>query len=456
MVLPMSRATRVAGRLMPEIPLLRRDRKEAATRGGDDNDNGSEEVSVPAHFRCPISLELMRDPVTAPTGITYDRESLEGWLARGHATCPVTGRPVRLADIVPNHATRRMIQDWCVANRARGVERVPTPRVPVGDDDAAEALAAVSAAARRGDVIACGAAASRARAIGKESERNRRCLAAAGAARTLSSAFRQLAGEHVDSSAAVSGALGDILAALVVFFPLDEESRRCIASPPSLKSLTSLLLSSQTATAAAIVLREIASSGNRDALDAIARARGMCDALVGLVTRPVSSQATKAALVAAYYLVSSSDVAAARFADLGVVRVVVELLVDADKGTSEKALAVLDAALCAGGAAVDSALAHALTVPVLVKKMFRVSDMATDFAVSALWRLCRGDGAGAASCRGEALRVGAFQKLLLLLQVGCAGLTKERASELLKMLNGSRGSVECIETVDFKGLKRPF
>ncbi|XP_040381333.1 U-box domain-containing protein 21 [Oryza brachyantha] len=437
------------------LPMLRRSRKEAA-RGGEVV-GVEEEVAVPAHFRCPISLELMRDPVTAATGITYDRECLERWLERGHGSCPVTGRPVRMGDLVPNHATRRMIQDWCVANRARGVERVPTPRVPVGEADAEEAIAEVSAAARRGDAAACGAVAARARALGKESERNRRCLAAAGAARALSSAFRQLAGEPVEGAGVVSGALGEILAALTVFFPLDEECRRCIASPASLKSLASLLSHGELAArvSAAIVLREVASSGDRNALEAISRAPGMCDALVGLVTGPVSSSATKAALVTSYYLVSSSDRAAARFAGLGVVPAVVELLVDSDKGTSEKALAVLDAALCTD-AGVESARAHALTVPVLVKKMFRVSDMATDFAVSALWRLCRTSGSGAGSCRAEALRVGAFQKLLLLLQVGCAGVTKERASELLKMLNGSRGSVECIETVDFKGLKRPF
>lgn len=74
---------------------------------------------------------MMRDPVTAPTGITYDRDIVEGWLERGHSTCPVTGLPLRAEDLIPNHATRRMIQDWCVANRALGVERVPTPRVPL-------------------------------------------------------------------------------------------------------------------------------------------------------------------------------------------------------------------------------------------------------------------------------------------------------------------------------------
>jgi hypothetical protein len=442
MVLAMSRAARAASRLVPEIPMLRRSSKQAAA--------AAEEVAVPAQFVCPISLDLMRDPVTAPTGITYDRESVEGWLARGNARCPVTGRPLRLADLVPNHATRRMIQDWCVANRASGVELVRTPKVPLSDAAAAEAVATVSAAARRGDAAACGAAAARARALGKESDRNRRSLVAAGAARALAAAFGRLAGER-------AGALGDVLAALTVFFPLDDEARRCIASPASLKSLVSAMSHGElpARAGAAVVLREVASSADAHTLEAVLRTPGMCDTLVDLVRNPVSTQATKAALVTAYYLAAASDRAAGRLAECGAVSVLVEALVDADKGTSEKALAALDGVLCAD-AGLAAARAHALAVPVLVKKMFRVSDMATDFAVSALWRLCRAGDAAAAACRAEALRVGAFQKLLLLLQVGCGGVTKERASELLKMLNGSKGSVECVETVDFKGLKRPF
>ncbi|KAF7093608.1 hypothetical protein CFC21_096012 [Triticum aestivum] len=79
--------------------------------------------------------------------------------------------------------------------------------------------------------------------------------------------------------------------------------------------------------------------------------------------------------------------------------------------------------------------------------------MATWSAVSTLWRLCRATDTGAGACCDKALRVGTSEKLL---QVGCGGVTKDRANELLKLLNGFRGSVECIEMVDFKGLKRPF
>ncbi|KAM0917965.1 hypothetical protein ACQ4PT_009351 [Festuca glaucescens] len=413
MVLPMSRAMR----LVPELPQLRRGRRQVAA--ADDEPDSA----VPAHFLCPISLELMKDPVTAPTGITYDWDSLEGWLARGRGTCPVTGAPVRPGDLVPNHATRRMIQDWCVANQA---ERVPTPKVPVADADAVEVLAAVSSAAKRGDAAACGVVAAKARELGKESDRNRRCLTAAGAARRLSSAFRDLAGEPIDG-ASVSTALRKILAALTVFFLLDEESRSCIASPASLKTLVSVIAHADLAArvSVAIVLRELASSADRHHRRHLPHPRR-----VRRPTRPHPSLRRPPRRRSSRPTTSSPAATA---------HVVAELLVDADKGTSEKALAVLDGVLCAD-AGLHSALAHALVVPVLVK-MFRVSDMATEFAVSALWRLCRAADAGAAACRADALRVGAFQRLLLLLQVGCGGLTKDRAqraAEAAQWFQGQR------------------
>jgi hypothetical protein len=182
---------------------------------------------------------------------------------------------------------------------------------------------------------------------------------------------------------------------------------------------------------------------------------GIYSALVKLLKKPVSPQATKAALVTAYYLVAHTELAASRLVDLGTVQLLLELLVDADRGTTEKALALLDSLLLTAKGR-DAAYAQALAVPVIVKKMQRVSDMATEFAVSALWRLCKNVAADDGGCKAEALQVGAFQKLLLLLQVGCEGLTKDRASELLRLLNGCRNGAECIDSLDFKALKRPF
>jgi hypothetical protein len=45
---------------------------------------------VPSFFKCPISLELMRDPVVLCTGQSYKRSSIEPWLEAGNHTCPTT------------------------------------------------------------------------------------------------------------------------------------------------------------------------------------------------------------------------------------------------------------------------------------------------------------------------------------------------------------------------------
>lgn len=240
--------------------------------------------------------------------------------------------------------------------------------------------------------------------------------------------------------------------------------RRIACSPSSLSSVVSIMSNADLSlpharAAAAVVLREIASSSDAQCLDAMTNTHAIYVALVNILQNPVSPQATKAALVTAYYLVTArGELAAPHMAELGIVRHLIELLVDCDKGTTEKALAALDAMLLKCEEAKGEARSlRALAVPVLVKKMHHVSDMATEFAVSALWRLCKNDDDVNGGCKAEALQAGAFQKLLLLLQVGCEGVARERASELLRMLNGAReDGAECIDTVDFKALKRPF
>lgn len=87
-----------------------------------------DEIEIPQYFICPISLQIMTDPVTVTTGITYDRQSIEHWLltAEDVATCPVTKQPLpRDSDLTQNHTLRRLIQAWCTAN---DIARIPTPR----------------------------------------------------------------------------------------------------------------------------------------------------------------------------------------------------------------------------------------------------------------------------------------------------------------------------------------
>ncbi|MBA0695457.1 hypothetical protein Goari_002083, partial [Gossypium aridum] len=80
-------------------------------------------LTIPKDFCCPISLDLMKDPVIVSTGQTYDRSSIARWMEEGHCTCPKTGQMLDDTRIVPNRALRNLIMQWCIAH---GVPYDPT------------------------------------------------------------------------------------------------------------------------------------------------------------------------------------------------------------------------------------------------------------------------------------------------------------------------------------------
>ncbi|KAK6126000.1 hypothetical protein DH2020_040308 [Rehmannia glutinosa] len=71
------------------------------------------EVNFPVDFRCPISLDLMTDPVVVSTGQTYDRSSISLWIESGHSTCPKTGQALTHTHLIPNLSLKNLIAMWC-------------------------------------------------------------------------------------------------------------------------------------------------------------------------------------------------------------------------------------------------------------------------------------------------------------------------------------------------------
>ena len=59
---------------------------------------------------CPLTKQLMRDPVVAGDGYTYERAAIESWLGQ-HASSPITKQPLPdSSDLVPNLTMRSAIQ----------------------------------------------------------------------------------------------------------------------------------------------------------------------------------------------------------------------------------------------------------------------------------------------------------------------------------------------------------
>ncbi|CAA7054643.1 unnamed protein product [Microthlaspi erraticum] len=68
---------------------------------------------LPSDFRCPISLEIMSDPVIIQSGHTFDRVSIQRWIDSGNQTCPITKLPLsENPSLIPNHALRSLISNF--------------------------------------------------------------------------------------------------------------------------------------------------------------------------------------------------------------------------------------------------------------------------------------------------------------------------------------------------------
>lgn len=66
---------------------------------------------VPSQLRCPITLNLMVDPVVASDGITYEREALVSWLKK-ESTSPLSGAELASKKIFPNLLVRSLCEDF--------------------------------------------------------------------------------------------------------------------------------------------------------------------------------------------------------------------------------------------------------------------------------------------------------------------------------------------------------
>ncbi|XVF81258.1 hypothetical protein PTKIN_Ptkin15bG0141500 [Pterospermum kingtungense] len=89
-----------------------------------------EALSCPEEFKCPLSKELMRDPVILASGQTYDRPFVQKWLNMGNRTCPRTQQVLSHTILTPNYLIRELILQWC---KSQGIE-LPNP-VEYGRED---------------------------------------------------------------------------------------------------------------------------------------------------------------------------------------------------------------------------------------------------------------------------------------------------------------------------------
>ena len=69
-------------------------------------------IPIPTSFLCPITLDLMQDPVITCDGHIYERTSIERWFRSGKRTSPTTGAELSSIVLTPYVPLRRAIAEY--------------------------------------------------------------------------------------------------------------------------------------------------------------------------------------------------------------------------------------------------------------------------------------------------------------------------------------------------------
>ncbi|XVE75861.1 hypothetical protein DITRI_Ditri12bG0125500 [Diplodiscus trichospermus] len=384
-----------------------------------------DDIEVPKYFICPISLQIMKDPVTAITGITYDRESIEQWLITGRNTkCPVTQQPLpRASDLTPNHTLRRLIQAWCTENASLGVDRIPTPKPPhnifhflklikeLRHPDKMKAL-------RELDLLAA------------NNERNRKYMVEAGVPEAILSfivnCFKEDCVDGLEEALSVLSSIRIPSAEAKLFPKENHEIIKSLTWVLGLEFKSQVIMVKSNAVLTLKTIIETASSILLERLEP-----QFFKMIVGVLKH--GNKATHQAMNAALHvLLDACPWGRNRLmmVESGAVSTLIELeLGSPEKRTTELILGILfHLCSCADGRA--EFLNHKAGLAVVTKRIMRVSPVADDRAVLILSLISKFSATNLVV--HEMLEVGTVTKLCMLLQVDCATYLKDKAMEILR------------------------
>ncbi|KAH6774806.1 hypothetical protein C2S51_013210 [Perilla frutescens var. frutescens] len=385
------------------------------------------QVEIPSYFLCPISMQLMKDPVTISTGITYDRESIEKWLfSCKNTTCPVTKQPLSAAagDLTPtptpNHTLRRLIQSWCTLN---ALERIPTPKQSVEKSHILNLLNEAKNSPTSQQQLRC---LQRLRSIARSNQLSTKLhMQAAGAPAFLLS----VVGKRYSDD---DGALRDEALSALQEMELSDSDLKSFFSHNDGSIIIDALIQ---------LLRNGDPQNRGGAMALLKSAFAVADPVDLIRSRPEIFTETVRALrdgisarTAVKLLVELCPWGRNRVkaAKAGAVAALVELLLEeTERRGCELALTALDQLCgCAEGRA--ELVGHGAGLAVVSKKILRVSAVASDRGVRIIGSISR----HSANSRvlEEMGELGVVRKLCLVLQIeGMREKTRERVREILRL-----------------------
>nr|XP_043631565.1 U-box domain-containing protein 10-like [Erigeron canadensis] len=399
-----------------------KDSSEAVTMLNDENKKSDTPV-IPDDFLCPISLELMRDPVIVSTGQTYERSYIQRWIDCGNTTCPKTQQKLRNVTLTPNYVLRSLIAQWCINHNIEQPTLLANRRLKRSDGsfrDVSEDIEAIELLVRNlssPSLELRRSALTEIRSLSKRSTDNRIMLAEVGAIPILVSLLTSE--DIITQENAVTSILN---------LSIYENNKGLIMLANVVPSIVQLLRvgTMETRENAAATLFSL-SLANENKI--IIGASGAISALVNLLENG-STRGKKDAATALFNLCLYQG-NKGRAVRAGVIPVLLKMLNDASGGMVDESLTILS--VLASHQEAKLAIVRASTIPLLIDLTRTGVSRNRENATSILLSLCKRDNENL-ECIS---RLGAIIPLMELARNG-SDRAKRKANSLLEHLQRSR------------------
>ncbi|KAK1313834.1 U-box domain-containing protein 12 [Acorus calamus] len=338
----------------------------------------SRSLIIPDDFRCPISLELMKDPVIVSNGQTYERSCIQKWLDAGHKTCPKTQQNLKSSTLTPNFVLKSLIAQWCESNgidlsKGQGSSSDKKSDISNSEYNRTE-IGALLQRLAYGTTEQQRAAAGELRLLAKRNADNRVCIAEAGAIPLL-----------VELLSSTDARTQEHAVTALLNLSIHENNKTTIVNAGAIPDIVEVLKNGSMEArenAAATLFSLSVADNNKVAIGAA----GAIPPLIDLLCEG-SPRGKKDAATAIFNLsiFPGNKLKAVR---AGIVVHLMRLLEDARSGMVDEALAIL--AILAGHLEGKLAISQAEPIPVLVELVRTGSPRNRENAVSVLWLLCTG------------------------------------------------------------------
>ncbi|PWA43295.1 Armadillo-like helical [Artemisia annua] len=411
-------------------------------------------MEVPQDFRCPISMELMKEPVIISTGVTYERKNIEKWFfSYKKKTCPATMQSVEDFGVTPNHTLKRLILAWENSHFSSPSSSSSTSLSSLSSFKQYEMVSLIKSLDSTPFKVNVLRKLREIIEIGDEMKLDFVIL---GGLEVLFQIIVQILFVSSDFMVfrACEEALG-VLQHLPIFQDSDGSISEIFLRPELLKSMVIILQrgSKEARVSTVSILKKLANSDFKwnDVLNI--QGIGMIKSLLELASDDISSKVSSSSLQVLIKILDSSKKSRSKAIEAGAMFTLIELLPDSNRSKCEKILHIIKL-LCECTYGKVAFMEHHLGVGVVSSKMFNVSDIATKICIKIFLLIC-------SSCPTMKVLVdmmiyGAVKKLTVLMHMSRPSSTKDKMVVMFRNHSDFWSRYPCFpsELKEYQSLKR--